>query len=82
MSGWSSSAIASSASIVAELLWRRFPDEAEGEMTRRHTILCGARRCRSGAAAGLGARLIVSKGEEGAGVREDNRACSPMSARR
>jgi ribonuclease-3 len=23
--------------IVAELLWRRFPDEAEGELTRRHT---------------------------------------------
>ena len=25
--------------IVAELLWRRFPQEAEGELTRRHTDL-------------------------------------------
>ena len=25
--------------VVAELLWRRFPGEAEGELTRRHTGL-------------------------------------------
>ena len=25
--------------VVAELLWRRFPNEAEGELTRRHTHL-------------------------------------------
>src|SRR5579883_948683 len=25
--------------IIAELLWRRFPEEAEGALTRRHTSL-------------------------------------------
>jgi ribonuclease-3 len=58
--------------VIAELLWRRFPDEAEGEMTRRHTHLVRREALAEVAAAvGLGARLIVSKGEEGAGVREN-----------
>ena len=58
--------------IIAELLWRRFPDEAEGEMTRRHTHLVRREALAEVAAAvGLGTRLIVSKGEEGAGVREN-----------
>jgi ribonuclease-3 len=58
--------------IIAELLWRRFADEAEGELTRRHTHLVRREALAEVAAAvGLGARLIVSKGEEGAGVREN-----------
>ena len=58
--------------VIAELLWRRFPDEAEGEMTRRHTHLVRREALAEVAVAvGLGARLIVSKGEEGAGVREN-----------
>ncbi|HVA14129.1 MAG TPA: ribonuclease III [Stellaceae bacterium] len=58
--------------IVAELLWRRFPDEAEGEMTRRHTHLVRREALAEVAlAVGLGERLIVSKGEDGAGVRDN-----------
>ena len=58
--------------VVAELLWRRFPDEAEGEMTRRHTHLVRREALAEVAqAVGLGERLIVSKGEDGAGVREN-----------
>jgi ribonuclease-3 len=58
--------------IVAEFLWRHFPDEAEGEMTRRHTHLVRREALAEVAqAVGLGARLIVSKGEDGAGVRDN-----------
>jgi ribonuclease III len=58
--------------IVAELLWRRFPDEAEGELTRRHTHLVRREALAEVAlAVGLGARLIVSKGEDTAGVRDN-----------
>ncbi len=58
--------------IIAELLWRRFPEEAEGELTRRHTYLVRREALAEVAAAvGLGARLIVSKGEDSAGVREN-----------
>jgi ribonuclease-3 len=58
--------------IVAELLWRRFPTEAEGELTRRHTHL--VRRDALAEVAqvvGLGAQIIVSPGEDAAGVREN-----------
>lgn len=58
--------------IIAELLWRRFPDEAEGELTRRHTHLVRREALAEAAqAVGLGKRLIVSKGEDGAGVRDN-----------
>lgn len=58
--------------IVAEILWRRFPDEAEGEMTRRHTHLVRREALAEVAqAVGLGRRLIVSKGEDAAGVRDN-----------
>ncbi len=58
--------------VIAELLWRRFPDEAEGELTRRHTHLVRREALAEVAqAVGLGAQLIVSKGEDGAGVREN-----------
>ncbi len=58
--------------IVAELLWRRFPSEAEGELTRRHTHLVRRDALAEVAeAVGLGAQIIVSLGEDVAGVREN-----------
>lgn len=58
--------------IVAELLWRRFPAEAEGELTRRHTHLVRRDALAEVAQAiGLGRQLIVSAGEDAAGVREN-----------
>jgi len=58
--------------IVAELLWRRFPNEAEGELTRRHTHLVrGEALAEVAQAVGLGSRLIVSAGEDVAGVRNN-----------
>jgi len=58
--------------IVAELLWRRFPTEAEGELTRRHTHLVRRDALAEVAqAVGLGAQVIVSPGEDAAGVREN-----------
>jgi ribonuclease-3 len=54
------------------LLWRRFPNEAEGELTRRHTHLVRREALAEVAqAVGLGPRLIVSAGEDAAGVREN-----------
>lgn len=56
--------------IVAELLWRRFPMEAEGELTRRQTHLVRRDALAEVArAVGLGGQLIVSAGEDAAGVR-------------
>jgi len=58
--------------IVAELLWRRFPSEAEGELTRRQTHLVRREALAEVAeAVGLGEQLIVSPGEDAAGVREN-----------
>ncbi len=58
--------------VVAELLWRRFPTEAEGELTRRHTHLVRREALAEVAAAvALGPRLQVSAGEDAAGVREN-----------
>ena len=58
--------------VIAELLFRRFPDEAEGELTRRQTHLVRREALAEVAqAVGLGARLLLSKGEEAAGVRSN-----------
>ncbi len=58
--------------IVAELLWRRFPDEAEGALTRRHTELVRRETLAEIALAlELGPCLIVSPGEDAAGVRQN-----------
>jgi ribonuclease-3 len=56
--------------IIAELLWRRFPEEAEGALTRRHTSLV-RRETLTGIArdVGLGAHIVLSAGEEAAGAR-------------
>jgi ribonuclease-3 len=56
--------------VVAELLWRRYPDEAEGELTRRHTGLVRRESLVAVARAlGLGAFVILSAGEAQAGAR-------------
>jgi len=58
--------------VVAELLWRRFPNEAEGELTRRHTHLVRREALAEVAqAVRLGPRIIVSRGEDAAGVRQN-----------
>lgn len=58
--------------VVAELLWRRFPDEAEGELTRRHTGLVRRESLVEVARAlGLGAFVILSQGEAQAGARDN-----------
>jgi len=58
--------------IVAQLLWQRFPDDDEGALTRRQvalvrheTLAIVAREI------GLGDFVIVSSGEDAAGVREN-----------
>jgi ribonuclease III len=56
--------------IVAELLWRRFPEEAEGALTRRQTSLVRRETLTDVAnKIGLGAHIRVSPGEEAAGAR-------------
>jgi ribonuclease III len=58
--------------VVAELLWRRFPDEAEGELTRRHTGLVRRESLVQVARTlGLGAFVILSPGEAQAGARDN-----------
>jgi len=58
--------------VVAEALWRRFPDEAEGELTRRHTGLVRRESLVEVARAlGLGAFVILSQGEAQAGARDN-----------
>jgi ribonuclease-3 len=63
--------------VVAFVLIERFPDAAEGELTRRRAALV----CESGLAEvarelGLGAALLLGKGEERSGGREKPRLLS------
>jgi ribonuclease-3 len=57
--------------VVAEWLWRRFPDEAEGALTRRHTQLV-RRETLAEVARGIGLSpvIIMSAGEDSARTRE------------
>ncbi|HEY5209029.1 MAG TPA: ribonuclease III, partial [Stellaceae bacterium] len=56
--------------IVAELLFRRFPREAEGDLTRRHTGLVRREALTQVAeATGLGGHILLSPGEAAAGSR-------------
>jgi ribonuclease III len=58
--------------VVAELLFRRFTTEAEGELTRRHTHLVRREALAEVARrVGLGPCLIVAPGEEASGVRDN-----------
>src|ERR1700722_9310288 len=57
--------------VIAELLWRRFPDEAEGPLTRRHTQLVRREALAEVAKAiELAPWIIMSAGEHGAGTRD------------
>jgi ribonuclease III len=57
--------------VIAELLWHRFPDEAEGALTRRHTQLVRREALAQVARAiDLGRYLILSPGEDVARTRE------------
>jgi len=58
--------------VIAELLWHRFPQESEGELTRRfHHLVRREALTEVAQAVGLGARLILSRGEDNAGVRDN-----------
>jgi ribonuclease-3 len=55
--------------VVADLLWRRFPDEPEGPLTRRLTHLVRREAlARVAAGLGLGAYLVLSPAEAAAGA--------------
>src|SRR5207248_5711633 len=57
--------------VIAELLWRRFPGEAEGALTRRHTQLVRRETLAEVARAiDLGRHLTLSPGEDVARTRE------------
>jgi len=56
--------------IVAELLFTRFPHEDEGALTKRHTSLVRREALTQVAeSAGLGAHILMSRGEDAAGAR-------------
>ena len=55
--------------VVAELLWRRFEGEPEGDLTRRHTHLVRRESlARVAEAIGLGRYLVLSRAEAAAGT--------------
>jgi ribonuclease III len=65
--------------VVADLLWRRFADEAEGELTRRHAHLVRREALAEVALTlGLGRYLIVSPSEDAAGVRDNPRVLADV----
>ena len=54
--------------VVADLLWHRFPDEPEGDLTRRHTHLVRRESlARIAAGIGLGRHVVLSPAEAAAG---------------
>ena len=55
--------------VVADLLWRRFEDEPEGDLTRRHTHLVRREAlARVAEAIELGPHLVLSRAEAAAGA--------------
>jgi ribonuclease-3 len=55
--------------IIADLLWRRFEDEPEGHLTRRHTHLVRREAlARVANTIGLGTHLVLSRAEAAAGA--------------
>jgi ribonuclease-3 len=71
--------------VVAEMLWHRFPTEAEGELTRRHTHLVRKDALAEVAKAiGLGKCLVLSPSEDSSGLRDNAStladACEAMIA--
>jgi ribonuclease-3 len=58
--------------IVAEILWHRFPTEAEGELSRRHAHLVRREALAEVAKTiGLGKCLVLSPSEESSGLRDN-----------
>lgn len=58
--------------VIAELLYGRFPDEAEGALARRHAALVRKEAlARVAEKIGLGSYLRMSRGEEDAGGRSN-----------
>jgi len=58
--------------IIAQLLWQRFPDDDEGALTRRHVTLVRRETLATVAREiGLGGFIVVSSGEDAAGVRQN-----------
>lgn len=56
--------------VVAEMLFHQFPNENEGALARRHAALVRREACaRVAEEIGLGAYLVVSRGEEESGGR-------------
>jgi ribonuclease III len=56
--------------VVAEMLFTRFPDEAEGALARRHAALVRREAvARIASEIGLGRHLVLAKGEADAGGR-------------
>jgi ribonuclease III len=56
--------------VVADMLFHRFPDEAEGALARRHAALVRRETlARVAAEAGLDRHIVLSRGEEEAGGR-------------
>lgn len=55
--------------VVADLLWRRFDNEPEGDLTRRHAhLVCRDSLARVAEAIGLAAHVILSPAEAAAGA--------------
>ncbi len=55
--------------VVAELLWRRFPNESEGSLTRRLAFLvCRETLAQVAQRLGLGPHLVLSRAERAAGA--------------
>ncbi|MBV8888132.1 MAG: ribonuclease III [Alphaproteobacteria bacterium] len=55
--------------VIADLLWRRYPTEPEGDLTRRHAhLVCRDALARVGGALGLDRSLKLSPGEAAAGA--------------
>ncbi len=58
--------------VIADLLYRVFPAEVEGALARRLAVLAREDTlARVAAAAGLGAHLMLSRGEAGSGGRDN-----------
>jgi ribonuclease III len=58
------------AMVASALLWERFPEASEGELTRlRAALVCEASLAELGRSIGLGAVLRLGKGEERSGGR-------------
>ncbi|MHB1135253.1 MAG: ribonuclease III [Coriobacteriia bacterium] len=57
--------------IVADEMFRAFPDEPEGDLTRRkHSVVSGAALAPAAVALGIGELLRLGRGAEAAGERE------------